>query len=95
MTYSIEDELGEEPKRKKRKSKPKNYGDRVWNSQAKVGDVVYLPSSPDVKMTVVRLPNINYAAHTSLNVYEVTLQWLDANNQMTEATINSRSLLQD
>jgi hypothetical protein len=86
---------GRKATRAPRVSKPKVYGDLVWNSRAKVGDVVYMPSAPDVKMTVVKLPNVNHAAHTFGRQYEVQVQWLDANGHLTGAAIVSDALLKD
>lgn len=94
---NIEDVLESLSKGKpvKRARKPKKYSDLVWNSQANLGDVVYMPSSPDVKMTVAKLPRINHAAHTYGQQYEVVVQWLDASNQLTSATIFADTLLRD
>lgn len=86
---------GRKTTRAPRVSKPKNYGDLVWNSRAKVGDVVYMPSAPDVKMTVVKLPHINRAAHTFGREYEVQVQWLDANSHLTGAVIVADALFKD
>jgi hypothetical protein len=86
---------GRKATRAPRVTKPKNYGDLVWNSRAKIGDVVYMPSAPNVKMTVVKLPQVNHAAHSYGRQYEVQLQWLDANGHMTSATIVADALLKD
>lgn len=83
------------PTKEPRKRKPKNYGDLVWNSQANIGDVVYMASNPDVKMTVAQLPRINRTAHSVNNRYEVTVQWLDTNNHMTNAVVDADTLLKD
>lgn len=76
-----------------RVSKPKNYRDLVWNSQARLGDVVYLPSAPERLMTVVKLPLVNHAAHTTGRLYEVNVVWFDVNGHITWATIVSDALL--
>lgn len=78
-----------------RARKPKWYGDLLWNSQARVGDVVYMPSNPDVKMTVNKVPRINHAAHIPSNVYTVGVQWLDQSGQITMAELNADTLLRD
>lgn len=83
------------PQAAKRVKKPKKYSDLVWNSMAHVGDVVYMPSNPDVKMTVAKLPYINHAAHSFGRQYEVSVQWLDANGHMTSATVYADTLLRD
>ena len=75
-----------------RKRRPKNYDDLCWNSQARVGDVVYMPSNPEVRMTVQEIPRCNHAAgHTQ----EVSVQWLDANGHFTQAKMLARTLAKD
>lgn len=79
------------PKKKARVRKPKNYGDLCWNSQAKVGDVVYLPSDPNVKMTVQELCRYNYTANHSDP--EVVVTWLSPTLDPITHTFMARVLL--
>lgn len=83
------------PTPKARVKKPKKYIDLVWDRNAHAGDVVYMPSNPDVKMTVAKLPHINRAAHEFGRQYEVSVQWLDANGHMTSAVVYADTLLRD
>ena len=79
------------PQKKRKSKKPKNYGDQCQIGRAKVGDVVYMPSNPEVKMTVKEVCNYNFAANHSSP--EVMIQWLNTAGELTEATVFARTLL--
>jgi hypothetical protein len=76
-----------------RKRRPKNYDDLCWNSVARVGDVVYMPSNPDVRMTVQEIHHHNRAANN--HPQEVSVQWLDANGHFTQAKMLAKTLVKD
>lgn len=89
MTKDLLEELG--PKTQK-KIKPKNYDGVCASEKAQVGDVVYMPSHPEVKMTVVVIHHCNRLA--GYHPQEVTVQWLDANMHLTNAKVLAKTLLQ-
>jgi hypothetical protein len=89
--YVMDGLLGSRAK-KARKRRPKNYDDLCWNSLARVGDVVYMPSNPEVLMTVQEILRCNRAAN---HTQEVLVQWLDTNGHFTEAKMLARTLVKE
>lgn len=72
-----------------RRQKPKNYESVIAGGKAKLGDVVYMPSHPDVRMTVMFIPYCNRAAgHTQM----VVVQWLDSNLHFVSKEMKAETL---
>lgn len=88
----VMDELLASRAKKTRKKRVKNYDDLCWNSQARVGDVVYMPSNPEVRMTVQEILRCNRAAN---HTQEVLVQWLDANGHFTQAKMLAKTLVKE
>lgn len=93
LTEIIESTLTNQ--RSPRKKKPKRYSDLVWNSQASVGDTVYMESYPDIKMTVSALPRVNHAAWTSGDEHFVSVQWFDIKRRMISMEVSASTLVRD
>lgn len=90
MSRDIADMLDNVRAKPKRRQKPKNYESVVTGGNSKVGDVVYMPSHPDVRMTVTHIPYCNRAAgHTQM----VVVQWLDANLHFVTKEMKAETLL--
>ncbi len=88
--YEIYAELDKARSKPKRRTKPKNYESVCVAGQNKIGDVVYLPSHPDVRMTVTEVPHCNRAAgHKQM----VEVQWFDVNLHTVSAKMKAETLL--
>jgi len=78
------------PAAKARQKKPKNYADLCWNSQARAGDVVYMPSHPHVKMTVGEIHPHNHESNSYPQ--RVTVFWLGHALELISATMAAKIL---
>jgi hypothetical protein len=76
---------------KKKKLKPKNYADLCIVFIARVGDVVYLPSNVDTKMTVAIIHHLNPAAGHYDQM--ITVQFLNINQELQTIKLDARTLV--
>lgn len=78
-----------EPPKKKKKN-PENYDDRCNFGKAAVGDVVYLPSDYDVKMTVAEIhPANRLAGHDQM----ITVHYFNAEQEIQTIKLLARTLV--
>ena len=90
MLSSIDERLGLTKPKRTRKKKQSVYSDDILRGKSSVGDIVYMPSSPEILMTVANIPVCNHAAGRK---QMVDVHWLTPTGDFRQESMMARTLI--